>query len=453
MSKSLTQIQCPNCKSSVQAAVEQLIDVGQDPSSKTRLLSGTFNRIQCPVCGFEGQMSTPLVYHDPANELLFTYIPVELNIPKQEQERVIGNLINQVVQGLPAEMRKGYLFQPQSVLTMQSLLERILEADGITREEIEAQRSKMRLFEDLVRTTEENLASFIKDHDHEMDAGFFQLASLTLQATSDPRAREALNVRLEKALELTSYGKDLAAQEAELRAAAESLKESGEELTREIILDLLIQAPNDQRIMALINLTRPALDYPFFQELTERIDATEGDEREKLTALRTRILEICGQIDKLQEARAAQATSLLRSLMETEDLDQAFQTAIPLIDNLFLTILEANIQAAKEADDQESLAKLETILARVQEWIRQSLPPGLLLAQQIIEIEDEQQAIALLAESSQKIDEQFLGSLISAAERFEEDKAEEEAQKVRRLYREAIKLSMREKMKAKNSEQ
>jgi hypothetical protein len=448
MSKSLTQIQCPNCKSSVQAAVEQLIDVGQEPSSKSRLLSGTFNRINCPICGFEGQMSTPLVYHDPTNELLFTYIPVELNLPKEEQERVIGQLINQVVQGLPPEKRKGYLFQPQPVLTMQSLLEHILEADGITREEIEAQRSKMRLFEDLVRTPKENLVSFIKDHDNEMDTSFFQLASLTLQATSDPRAREALNVRLEKALELTSYGKELAAQEAELRAAAESLKETGEELTREAILDLLIQAPNDRRIMALINLTRPALDYLFFQELTERIDAAEGNERERLAALRARTLEICEQIDRLQEARAAQATSLLRSLMETEDLDQAFKTAIPLIDNLFLTILEANIQAAKDADDQESLGKLETIHARVQEWIRQSLPPGLLLAQQILEIEDEQQAIALLAESSQKIDEQFLGSLISTAERFEEEKAEEEAQRVRRLYREAIKLSMREKMKA-----
>jgi hypothetical protein len=447
MSKSLTQIQCPNCKSSIQAAIEQLIDVGQDPSSKTRLLSGTFNRIHCPVCGFEGQVSTPLVYHDPNNELLFTYIPVELNIPKQEQERVIGQLINQIVQGLPAEKRKGYLFQPQAVLTMQSLMERILEADGISREDIEAQRSKMRLFEDLIRTPEEHLTPFITDHDDEMDAAFFQLASLTLQATGDAKAREALNQRLGKALELSSYGKELAAQEADLRAAAESLKNAGEELTREAILDLLILAPNDRRVMALINLTRPALDYPFFQMLTERIDATEGDERERLTALRARILEICEQLDQLQEARAAQATSLLRSLMEAEDPDQAFQTAIPLIDNLFMTILEANIQAAKENDDQQSLAKLETIHERVLEWIKQSIPPGLLFAQEILEIEDENQALALLKESSQKIDEQFLGSLITTAERFEEED-KEDAQKVRGLYRQAIKLAMREKMKA-----
>lgn len=453
MEKSLTHIQCPNCKSGVQAAIEQLVDVGQDPTAKARLLSGTFNRISCPVCGFEGQLSTPLVYHDPNNELLITYIPVELNIPKDEQERVIGQLINQAVQDLPTEMRKGYLFQPQPVLTMQSLMERILESDGISREEIEAQRAKMRLFEDLVRAPEENLAAFIKDHDDEMDGAFFQLASLTLQATSDPRAHEALNLRLGKVLELTTYGKELAAQEAELRAAAESLKEAGEELTREAILNLLIEAPNDRRILALVNLTRPALDYQFFQELTERIDSAEGDEAESLLGLRTRILEIIQQIDQVQEARAAQATSLLRSLLETENLDQALQTALPLIDNLFLSILESNMAAAKEADDQVMLTKLETIHQRIQQWIKQSLPPGLLLAQEILEIEGEDQAVAFLAESSQKIDEDFLGSLMAAAERFEEDGAEEDAQRVRKLYREAVRLSMREKMKAEKSEE
>jgi hypothetical protein len=332
-------------------------------------------------------------------------------------------------------------------------MERILEADGISREEIEAQRAKMRLFEDLVRTPEENLTAFISDHDDEMDGAFFQLAGLTLQATSDPEAHEALNQRLGKALELTTYGKELAAQEAELRAAAESLKEAGEELNREAILDLIIEAPNDRRILALVNLTRPALDYPFFQEFTERIDSAKGDEADRLIAVRSRVLEITQQIDQVQEARAAQATSLLRSLLETENLDQALQTALPLIDNLFLSILESNIQAAKEADDKALLAKLETIHERIQQWIKNSLPPGLLLAQEILEIQDEDQAITLLAESSQKIDEQFLGSLIAAAERFEQDGAEEDAQRVRKLYREAVSLSMREKMKAENSEQ
>ena len=110
-------------------------------------------------------------------------------------------------------------------------------------------------------------------------------------------------------------------------------------------------------------------------------------------------------------------------------------------------------KAAKEAGDQAMLSKLETIYERIQQWIKKSLPPGLLFAQEILEIQDEDQAIALLVESSHKVDEEFLGSLIAAAERFEEGGAEEDAQRVRKLYREAISLSMREKMKAGNSEE
>jgi hypothetical protein len=113
MVQSLTQIKCPNCQSPIQASIEQLIDVGQDPSAKARLLSGNLNRTLCPVCGFEGQLASPLVYHDPEHELLLTYIPVELGIAKNEQERILGQLINLVMGRLQPEQRKAYLLQPQ----------------------------------------------------------------------------------------------------------------------------------------------------------------------------------------------------------------------------------------------------------------------------------------------------------------------------------------------------
>jgi hypothetical protein len=43
-------------------------------------------------------------------------------------------LISQVTNRLPAEKRKAYLLRPQSFLTIESMLERILAADGITKE-------------------------------------------------------------------------------------------------------------------------------------------------------------------------------------------------------------------------------------------------------------------------------------------------------------------------------
>ena len=133
----VSSTRCPNCKSPLSLRVEQLLDAERDPGSKARLLSGALNHVRCPVCSWEGQLATPLVYHDPARELLLTYVPVEINMPKADQERLIGQLINQAIDQLPAERRKGYLLQPQAVLTMQGLVERILQADGITREQLD----------------------------------------------------------------------------------------------------------------------------------------------------------------------------------------------------------------------------------------------------------------------------------------------------------------------------
>jgi len=442
----MTQIQCPSCKSPIHAPLEQLIDVGNDASAKARLLSGSLNRVQCPACGFEGQISSPLVYHDPEHELLLTYFPIELNVPKNEQERIIGKIINQAVNRLPPEKKKGYLFQPQNIFTMPGFIERILEADGISKDEIEAQRARMRLFEDLVNIPEDKLETFISEHDDELDEMFFQLASLTLQATKDPQAREAVNHRIQQGLIFSSYGRKIQAQEAELQAAVESLGKVGADLSREDILKLMVEAPSDDRVVALINLTRPALDYSFFMLLTEQIDSAEGDEQERLTALRERILDLTQQIDKLQEARVARAASLLKSMVEAQDLDQALQSALPLIDDLFISILQANIQAAKEGNDQDRLLKLETIDLRIKELILQSLPQGIQYAQEILSIDDEDDATSLLEDSPGRIDDQFLGALIATAERLKEAEDRSDAERVRRLFRQALRLSMKAKL-------
>ncbi|NMC52308.1 MAG: hypothetical protein GYA48_01545, partial [Chloroflexi bacterium] len=123
-----TSVACPRCRQPVIADIEQLFDMGTDPQAKQKLLSGMFNVIQCPSCGYTGQTPRPLVYHDPQKELLLTYFPPELGLPVNEQERLIGPLINQVVNSLPLEKRKAYLLRPQSMFTFETLIEKVLEA-------------------------------------------------------------------------------------------------------------------------------------------------------------------------------------------------------------------------------------------------------------------------------------------------------------------------------------
>jgi hypothetical protein len=117
----------------IPAQVEQLFDVTADPGAKQRLIGRVSNYARCPFCGFEGPLSTPTVYHDNEKELLLTYFPSELGLPVNEQERIVGPLITQVMNRLPAEKRKGYLLRPQSFLTFQSMIERRRRDEGNAR--------------------------------------------------------------------------------------------------------------------------------------------------------------------------------------------------------------------------------------------------------------------------------------------------------------------------------
>jgi hypothetical protein len=373
-------------------------------------------------------------------------MPVEIGLPKAEQERMIGQLINQAISLLPAEKRRGYLFQPQAVLTAQGLVERVLEADGITREQLDAQRSRVRLLEEVLRTPPEGLAGFAQSHDAELDETFFQLATVSLQAARDERAARALSERLEQVLPQTTYGKRILAREAEVRSAAESLSQLKEPLTRESLLDLLLEATDEQRQLTLASLARPALDYGFFQMLSERIERAEGPEREKLAGLRQRLLQVTQEIDAAQEARVAEAGALLQALLQAENLDEALAQALPGVDDLFLSLLAANLQAAQQRGDSKTLEKLLEIERRLREIIRETLPPGLQLAQEVLDESDEGAAQGRIEAAGEALDDDFLNTLLSMVQRLEGAGDAEGASRVQRLHRYAVGVSMRRKI-------
>ncbi|HEX9795738.1 MAG TPA: CpXC domain-containing protein [Anaerolineales bacterium] len=447
MAQAVTQISCPNCRGPIQAEITQAVDARENPGAKSRLLSGALNRVQCPTCGYQGQLATPLVYHDSEKELLLTYMPAEVAMPKNEQEKLLGRLINRIVDNLPQESRKAYLLQPKASLTMQGLIEQVLEADGITKEQIEHQQAKLRLVEQLIRQPSDQVEAFVLEHDVEMDEDFFQLASMALQSLGDEQALAAAAQRLEAALRLSSVGKRIEARESELRAAAESLQSTGEGLTQERLLELFIEAPNDDRVIALANLSRPALDYGFFQQLSDRIEAANAEQKTQLEALRARVLEITQQIDDVQQARAAQAAGLLRSLIEAEDLDEAIRQAFPLIDEIFLATLRANLTAAKESGNEQAAARLETIQSRINQVVMDSLPPSLQLAQRVLDVEDLEAGKALLDDNAEAIDEQFLSTLVGAAQRLDQGGDAETAERIRKLHRHAAGQTMRRNLK------
>jgi hypothetical protein len=438
-----TQVSCPKCHQPVLADVNQLFDVNVDPSAKARLLSGVVNLIQCPVCGFQGNLASPIVYHDADKELLLTYIPPELGIPRNEQERMIGNLINQVINKLPQEKRKGYLLNPQTTLTFQGLIERVLEADGITKEMIQAQQQRLSLIQRLASASDESVRTEIaKQEDEHIDAEFFALLSRlaeTALVNGDRESAQQLADLQKSLLPITTYGQQVQAQTKEIEAAITELRDAGKELTREKILELVINAPNDVRLSTLVSYARPLMDYTFFQMLSERIDRARTDGRARLIELRSKLLEMTQAIDRQVEEHVRQTREVINKLMQADDVAVAMEQTLVAVDEFFIREVNQLLEEARRQGDLAKSGKLQKMLEVIQQA---SAPPELALIEKYLDSPDEQSMKEFLEVNKDAITPEFLDLLANIAVQMQSGEDKEFAQHVMLANRQALRFSM-----------
>jgi hypothetical protein len=437
----------------ITANVEQLFDVTADPASKQRLLGGVSNRARCPYCGFEGPLATPTVYHDADKELLLTYFPAELGLPVNEQERLVGPLINQVVNRLPSEKRKAYLLRPQSFLTLQSLLERVLQEDGITPEMLDEQQKRLNLIQRLLQATSPEVRSeIIKQNSPQLDEAFFallgQLYDASMAAGQQPTA-QALSALQQQLLTESELGQRLQGQVQEVEAAVKTLQEAGQGLTREKLVDILIEAPNDERRKALVGLTRGGLDYSFFQTFTERIDRSSGDEKARLEAIRAQVLDTMNEVDRQLEEQMKEAQAFLEELLKQPDIALATEQSLDQFSEPAIQALNQMIRDAQEKNDTARMDKLQQVVAVLQ---KASAPPELVLIEHLIQ-HDEAEFEHALDEHDSEITPQFLDVLGNLATQLEMQPAEsgnaddrKMSERVQALYRAALRRSMKKNM-------
>ncbi len=444
-----TRINCPNCRQPIVADIEQLFDVGVEPSAKQSLLSGLTNVAQCPHCGYQGSVATPLVYHDPEKDLLLTFFPPEMGLTRDEQERLIGGLINKVVNNLPQEKRKGYLLRPQTMLTFQGMLERILEADGITREMIQAQQTKLNLLQRLLNASEESRIEMARNEDELIDAEFFGMLSRLLEtsmASNDRETAQALAELQKSILPETTFGRQLQEQTQEVEAALSSLQEIGQDLTRDKLLDLVIKAPNDTRVSAFVSLARPVMDYTFFQILSDRIDRARGDGRTRLIQLRERLLDLTRQVDQQLEARAAQSRQLLDNILQAEDVSAAAAQYLPAFDDFFIQELNTALEAARGQGDLEKINDLQRVVQVIQE--ASSAPPEIAFIEELLDAPDETTRQKILEDNQDMITPEFLDTLTGLVARVEGGSQDQElVANLKAVHRQSMRYSMQMKFK------
>lgn len=413
-------LNCPNCGSQFPAHIEQIIDMRQNPDAKFRLLSGQFNVVECPQCHNGIQVAAPLAYHDPEKQLLLIHVPMELNVHRDEQEKMIGQLTRAITDSLPQEQRKGYLLNPRNTLSLQGMIDTILEADGITKEMIAARQKKVELVENLMMTSPNQLENKVAELDQELDEDFFTMITATAEAAlangRQDVAQQILGLR-NRLMEYSSYGQNLMAnverQEAAIADVTSDLNELGEEISHENLLELAISyAENDDYLQAFVGLIRPVLDYNFFQNLSDQIENTDSEEDAALLSeLRSRLLELVDEIDEQRKVILEQASDVLREIVSSNNIHQAIRENIPFINDVFLSVLEANIQAADERNDEEMLNRFQEVNQAIRELIREGTPPEIQFINDLLQAEDEVEARLMLVDQAPEYGEALLHTI------------------------------------------
>ncbi len=438
-----SQIPCPRCGRPIVADIRQVFDLNEDPQAKQTLLSGAFNIVQCPYCGYQGQAETPIVYHDPEKELLLTYFPPTLGQSRDEQERALGNLLNQIINRLPQEKRKAYLLQPQTMLTLQGLIERILEADGITKEMLKAQEDRLRLIQRLLSASGDDVRKVILEQEKDLvDADFFLLLERLLEAAAvggDRQSAEALAAIHKMAVENTPYGQKLKAQSEALKEVEQALKELGPRPTLDQVVDLVIQTKDDFQLQALVGALAPVMDYAFFQRLSERIEAAEGEEKERLEALRTRLLELRQEMDKLLAAEMEARQKAVEKVLQADDVEKALQEVLPYVDEVFLSLLEQALQEARQKGDLQRSARINEVLQTLEKLL--APPPELALIQALLDAPDADARQKLLEENRDQVNEALVQQMAALVAQLQQQGAPAETvQRAHEAYQQALRF-------------
>ena len=414
------QTSCPNCQQPIVAEIQQVIDGGRNPQQKELILSGGLNLAQCQACGFQGQLPVPMVYHDAEKEILFTFSPPDIGKTMEEKEGALAPLLKKIIDKLEPEKRKGYLFQPKDMLTMNSLIKSILLEDGVTEEMIESQQEKVNLLDSLFAQEGKELTETIKNNNDRIDREFFALFAEIAQriiSSQDEKAIEKIQAIQEILMIETDVGKEIMAETQEIQAASKSLEDLGKNLTRSSLLELVINAPTNERVRALTSLVRPAMDYEFFQMFTERIEKSAEEIRSNLVEKRNLMLKLTQEIDQQMYERTNAAKEIINSIIEEESPEEALIKIIDQIDQLFVQTLSAELELAIKEKQTERKDKLGNLLQKIQEL---TTPPELKIIDQLLSAADKGELENLLEEMKEQISPQFVDYMTSIISNFEE---------------------------------
>ncbi|MCS6846869.1 MAG: hypothetical protein RMN52_04045 [Anaerolineae bacterium] len=404
----------------------QVIDVGRDPALKSALLSGRLTNLVAPF-----------IYHDPSKQIAYILMPMELNLRDMEQQRIIGQLTQIVMRGLPENAPRAYLLQPRIFFSLQSLIEAILEQDGITPEMLRAQQERVDLLRELVRITDEaTLRARARENDAKIDATFFDILTASIEAnlaSGREQAAQQLADLQQVLIEETTYGKSVGARVAALEAFRKSP-------TRETLLEQLIAAPDAESREMLIALGRQLLDYAFFQQLTMRIESADEAGKQKLIALRKEIQETRDKIDAASRAYVEEKVALIQAIASSDNPLETAREHDAEIDDAFFAVLQANAQEAQRRGDEQTLKALSAVNEVALQVIAERQPPEVQMINMLLAAKYPEETEKLLNEFKDVTDDRLISVMAQFADQLAQQDRTDLGAKLTKIMLQARKI-------------
>lgn len=408
-------INCPNCGTPYNMEVYQVIDVGRQPQLKQYLLSGQLNVAVCPNCGAAGRISMPLLYHDPAHELFMVHVPQELNLSHTQREEMVGRLVQQAMNETPAEQRRGYMFQPQTMLTMDSFLEKVLETEGITPEMIARQRKQAELLRTLMTADSDVQDYLIRERGRELDENFFALLQSQVEAAYQMNDNSQLipliNLQA-KLMTETDVGRELEKRQVALRRLGKEAQKEGGLSPALLLKHVLANQEDEELVQGLALAGQAAMNYEFFTQLSNEIDRQQKKKDQegvaRLTRIRDGLLALQEEIRQESQRMMQAAKQTLDALLAAEDKRAAVRANLPHIDDTIARLLMAEMARAEQSGRMDDVRKLQELQSIIVQEMNPDTPPEVLLLNELLTAESEDERRQLLDNNRDLLTEDFL---------------------------------------------
>jgi len=247
-------------------------------------------------------------------------------------------------------------------------------------------------------------------------------------------------------VENTTIGKEIEEKTHEIDAAIKSLQEASKEgLTREKLLDLITTAPTETRLAMLVSLARQGLDYTFFELLTTRINESSGEEQQRLSDIREKVLNMTHEIDQSIQAEMERARKLLSEILNAADIEGELHNRLDQVTDYFIEVVRSEMELAERTKDLSRMEKLQKVARVIEE---ESAPSEIQLIEEMLSVDGDAALQNFIDQHADKITPEFVQMLNNVTMQSEQQgQAKELVDRLKQIYRIVLKHSMRMNMK------